>query len=172
MKRSEAAAIKRAVKAARIDTCQARAFCKLVAAMQTTNRGVAGAHDILGPAELLLQHGQPMMTRIASTWQGTQKLRFHNAYQHARRSRGRLRYVEGFAIAGIPIEHAWCVDEAGQVIDPTLRTHFTEADYFGMVLDLDFVRTMRRKHYGTWSILFCWWEWTEIYPAIAAHLKR
>lgn len=41
-----------------------------------------------------------------------------------------LRYCEGYALRIIPILHAWCVDENGVVVDPTLDDAATA--YFGL----------------------------------------
>lgn len=46
-----------------------------------------------------------------------------------------LHYTEGMAIhgkVGFPMDHAWCVDDAGQVYDPTWDNG---QDYFGVAFD-------------------------------------
>jgi hypothetical protein len=58
-----------------------------------------------------------------------------------------LYYCEGFAIyadIGIPIYHAWLVNERGEVIDPTWHKpeSFVEPAYIGVVFDREFVRTV------------------------------
>ncbi|VVB53357.1 Uncharacterised protein [uncultured archaeon] len=62
-------------------------------------------------------------------------------------------YVEGFAISTdamlpIPFQHAWLVDEQGNVIDPTWNPVGTE--YFGVAFDRQFVMktAIDRKHFG------------------------
>jgi hypothetical protein len=63
----------------------------------------------------------------------TPKYCFDNAYRvvtDARHRRRDLRYVEGIALSVIPVHHAWVVDEAGTVIDPTWPT--PGGSYFGV----------------------------------------
>jgi len=44
-----------------------------------------------------------------------------------------LTYVEGYvAIHGVPIEHAWCVDADGVVVDPTIEDVGQVVGYFGV----------------------------------------
>jgi hypothetical protein len=68
---------------------------------------------------------------------------FQNARSLARRAKG-LRYVEGYAAwIGHPergiFHHAWCIDGAGLVVDPTLATRgesdADRFDYFGVLTD-------------------------------------
>ena len=50
------------------------------------------------------------------------------------------RYCEGFVLAGpalFPVEHAWWVDEAGNVVDNTLRE--PGVGYFGIPFDSKWV---------------------------------
>jgi hypothetical protein len=60
-----------------------------------------------------------------------------------------LRYVEGFAVRVIPIHHAWLIDEAGNVIDPTWDRP-EEGEYCGVVFDTDTLRRelLKLKYYG------------------------
>jgi len=45
---------------------------------------------------------------------------FHNAYVAASRSRGKLRYCEGYALSSfMPVPHGWCIDPDGRVVDVT-----------------------------------------------------
>lgn len=68
------------------------------------------------------------------------KLCFMNAYKLAQKY-PELTYVEGYASLGfidLPFEHAWCVDKAGKVIDPTWQDPETSV-YFGIEFDDDFI---------------------------------
>ena len=52
-----------------------------------------------------------------------------------------LTYVEGFVVRkdiNFPIHHAWCIDDDGTVIDPTLDDP-ENCEYFGIPLHPDFV---------------------------------
>lgn len=83
---------------------------------------------------------------------------FDNAFRLAER-RPDLCYVEGYAFSLLPVEHGWCVDEAGHVIDPTWasrsgrhRMGIGEA-YLGIVIPLAAVRRSRVR-FGSCSALF------------------
>jgi hypothetical protein len=71
---------------------------------------------------------------------------FANA-THLALSLPHLTYVEGkVSCHGVPLDHAWCVDEEGVVVDTTLRpavdgggmAHITE--YFGVPFRADYLR--------------------------------
>jgi hypothetical protein len=65
---------------------------------------------------------------------------------------GEYTYVEGFALAsnlgGLPFAHAWCVDQQGNVIDPTWETSGTS--YYGVPFSTNFLREtiLKTKHWG------------------------
>jgi hypothetical protein len=64
-------------------------------------------------------------------------------------------YAEGYAIdpeLPIPIQHAWAVDRAGSVIDPTWD-HIEGHVYFGITFELPFVRDMLERNNGEAGIL-------------------
>ena len=79
---------------------------------------------------------------------------FDNAYKAAVASRGKLRYVEGYAHGGfMPVHHAWNIDTEGRIVDTTWcgdgedRGYFTRpplgSAYMGVVFDVPFVRNLR-----------------------------
>jgi hypothetical protein len=77
-----------------------------------------------GPADFVLRHGRsyaPAPPRYRE--RGADKCCFGNAIMLAVKY-PRLRYVEGFAVVpriGIPVLHAWNVDDAGRMVDITWR---------------------------------------------------
>lgn len=110
-------------------------------------------------ASFLLKHGQqwtpaalpPTIKRM------TMKLCFFNAAKLAMKHK-ELTYVEGFGNCIIPVQHAWCVDAKGNVIDPTWEKP-EEATYFGIPFKTDFLKKflLRSKVYGLldrWDIGF------------------
>ena len=81
---------------------------------------------------------------------------FDNAYRLARRRPSKFRYVEGYALNYIPLEHAWVVNEHGEVLDPTWDEHSTIGSaYCGVVIPLKrMVKVRRNRHCIT--ALFNW----------------
>lgn len=70
-----------------------------------------------------------------------------------------LTYVEGYAVhCGLPLEHAWCVDENGKVIDPTWKPTYVNGnavpegaiEYFGIPFKRKYVlgTIITRGYYG------------------------
>jgi len=75
---------------------------------------------------------------------------FWNALQIARRRPKLYRYCEGFAVSIIPTEHAWLVDDAGTVYDPTwaLMSHHKDSpprDYYGITIPVAEVTRSRKQ---------------------------
>lgn len=109
--------------------------------------------------DFVLQHGtvfdrwSPRQDRYMA---GTPRYCFDNAYRATYRSRGKLTYVEGYALGSVmPVHHAWCVDEDGGIVDPTWcgdkkpeglwdNPERGEA-YLGVPFDLATVRAARSK---------------------------
>jgi hypothetical protein len=115
-----------------------------------------------GPADLVLRTGRiftphPFPARYT---RGMVKQCFNNAFGLAARTRGKLRYCEGYAAGVIPVEHAWCIDAEDRVVDPTWTGENLGELYFGIVIDLDTVRRVRRRG-RTASALF---DWEHCYP--------
>jgi hypothetical protein len=139
-----------------------RQWCEMLA-QQYAKSGVEKS-----PAALLLQYGAEYPDRRPAPWRGTPKACYANAQYLVKRRPG-WRYVEGYATALVPIEHAWCLNPDGQVIDPTLEQ---ASDYFGVAIDMAVVRRIRRLPGGrSYSVLFAWWKWKRIYPELARYLE-
>jgi hypothetical protein len=101
-----------------------------------------------GVDNLVLAYGQPFTKQIKSPFQGEPKSCFQNCYQ-ALYDFPELSYCEGFAVKnhlGIPIIHAWLVNNNLEVVDPTWTKEGLEnCTYFGVVLTEDFVLEMTEK---------------------------
>jgi hypothetical protein len=97
--------------------------------------------DLANPYALVLELGRafaPQPKPRGIRW-GKKKRCYDNAFdllgQHPT-----LVYCEGFVLAGpalFPVEHAWCVDEAGNVVDNTLRE--VGIGYFSIPFDSKWV---------------------------------
>jgi hypothetical protein len=71
---------------------------------------------------------------------GIPKSCFENAFHLAHEDKS-LTYVEGKACCfGVPLDHAWCVNSEGVVVDPTIvNGHDRMSDYFGVPLQTKYV---------------------------------
>lgn len=135
----------------------ARQYCQLIHKLNQS--------PIPAPAALILERGTEGTVRRRCRWRGTQGACYANAQYLASRRKG-LRYAEGFATSVIPVEHAWCVDAEGRVIDPTWDYEY-QPDYFGVIFEADHVRRIRQiTGPKAYSLLFTWWKWAEIYPLL------
>jgi len=103
-------------------------------------------------ADFILRHGRewPLPRRRRRIQTGPLKDCFRNAARLALRFPKRFTYVEGYAFFGplnTPMEHAWCIDRAGFVADPTwVNGH----DYFGVPFRHDYLRAivLAKNGYG------------------------
>lgn len=83
--------------------------------------------------------GSPLDTRYRP---GTIKMCYQNS-KKAIKKHPELLYVEGYVSSMIPIAHAWNCDPEGNVVDLTLREHFSplsERAYFGIEFRSDYLR--------------------------------
>jgi hypothetical protein len=83
--------------------------------------------------QLVLEYGQHFTPQSlpAGIRQGTPKQCYLNAFElsYVRRD---LAYCEGFASSIAVAMHAWCVDRAGNVVDPTWTGRLAGREYFGI----------------------------------------
>ncbi|MBB4509710.1 MULTISPECIES: hypothetical protein [Rhizobium] len=113
--------------------------------------------QVFGPATALKMFGR-LYTSIARRPQwlvpGEGKQCFRNATAFAL-VRHDVTYVEGFALdpaLPIPLEHAWLVDDKGQVIDPTWDDNIGHV-YYGVPFERDFVARMMEQSGGECGLL-------------------
>ena len=98
--------------------------------------------------KLIVELGIGFDRKIESSFIGKPQECYKNAFDVLMKyPKLELFYCEGFAIyadIGIPIYHAWLVNERGEVIDPTWHepASFIEHAYIGVVFDHEFVRTV------------------------------
>jgi hypothetical protein len=113
--------------------------------------------QVFGPATALRSFGR-LYTSIARRPQwlvpGEVKQCFRNATAFAL-VRDDVTYVEGFALdpaLPIPLEHAWLVDDKGQVIDPTWDDNVGHV-YYGVPFERNFVAAMMEQSDGKCGLL-------------------
>jgi hypothetical protein len=113
---------------------------------------VAGAPRRYSPEQALLAYGRDWNPSVVSpSWlvMGPKRNCFGNALAYAV-DRGDVYYVEGYALdrqLGMPMQHAWLVDDRGSVIDPTWDDP-EENDYFGIAFKRAFVVKFAGKTAG------------------------
>ena len=120
--------------------------------------GAKGADGMIMTADYILENADVFAGRVLPSEyrMGEIKMCFKNAAELALADPS-LTYHEGYAVgrAGIPVLHAWCVDEDGGVVDPTWPTDGadpTEWTYLGCGFQTDFVcRVLVEKE--TWGVL-------------------
>lgn len=146
-----------------------RAYIDMLASFQPPN-------EMITPSQWVLGHGQQWGGRVFP--KGIKKAKsgqcFKNAFHLADRDSS-LRYVEGWAMSVIPMEHAWCVDKYGNVIDNTWDKKFKllekpyPQDYFGVVLSQEtlYKIMLETKVFGVFG---SWWAWDRILPILESSI--
>lgn len=113
------------------------------------------------------QHAPPEDIELPSR---EPKMCYVNAYLLADRHPERFSYVEGYAIAIIPVQHAWCMDRQGHVIDPT--PHWGKGkDYFGIEFSLPTLHAIQRITHG-YGALAHWEHWEAIRKLLVKPARR
>lgn len=146
---------------------QSRAYLEMIVALQPhAHAGAGTSHGYL------LEHGQEWEAAPlpAEVEQGEPKMCYVNAYRLAAHNPGRFFYVEGYATAMIPTEHAWCVDRQGRVIDCT--PHWEKGrDYFGVKFNISTLHAIQRitKGYGA---LAHWEHWGDVRKVLLGRPTR
>ena len=106
------------------------------------------------PNDFLLKYGRdyPVGPDTYKGPRGEQHACFMNATHLAVNDR-RLTYVEGYvAICGVPIEHAWCIDADGVVVDPTIVDTGQVNGYYGAPLLTEYVKKACKTN-GVYGVL-------------------
>ena len=109
--------------------------------------------DLANPYAVVLECGQffPTQAKPKGIRWGKRKRCYENAYDLMSRN-ATFTYCEGYVLVGtapIPCDHAWCIDDAGNVVDNTLRD--TAVAYFGIPFDM--MWAMRRVIGGAESLV-------------------
>jgi len=135
-------------------------YLQQIARLRATMPGVR-ALTYKGIEDFLLRHGS-FYTPTAlpqEVTRGIMKACYHNAFRLAARRKS-LRFVEGVAVGIIPVDHAWCVNARGEVIDPTWEDATSgeraKRAYFGVEINLTAVRRAIRDH-ESYSVLQSDW---------------
>ena len=111
---------------------------------------------------LVLDHGKPFTNRIVpSPFRGQAQVCYKNCFDAIWKHD--YHYCEGYAIddeLNLAIAHAWLVNDAGEVIDPTWTDNARGATYFGIVFDSEYVFEVGKmtKNYGILEINYLNWR--------------
>lgn len=101
---------------------------------------------------LLQKHGVPFIAndRTYAGKRGPAGACFMNATREVIHHADRT-YVEGYiTVHGVPIHHAWTVDETGQIYDPTVPPGTAVTGYFGIPFSTEYVvrSSLKNMTYG------------------------
>lgn len=101
--------------------------------------------DFAFGAKFILDHGRywPFLPLPKSIKPGPERECYRNAALLALGD-PRFTYVEGYAAYTVPLLHAWCVDDAGNVLDVTWRSREGTPEYFGVPFRRSYLEKRRR----------------------------
>lgn len=106
------------------------------------------------PSIMLLEHGRFFKAAALPTQyeQGVAKQCFGNAGRLVAIQHAPITYVEGLALKPglFPMEHAWCVDDEGRVIDPTWDAP-DACIYFGIPIKESYLSAFIQNS-GRWGL--------------------
>lgn len=126
-----------------IDGNNIREFLAAEVAMIATLKRTPHANGYLNSSDLILKHGRAWTPRKLPKGlkSGAPKMCFANAQKLSYQKN--LIYCEGYAVGVIPVLHGWCVDESGNVIDPTWTGKGQRpeigTEYFGVAITKGYV---------------------------------
>jgi hypothetical protein len=106
------------------------------------------------PNDFLLTYGRdyPVGPDTFAGPRGEQHGCFMNACHRAVFDK-RLTYVEGYVtIYGVPVQHAWCVDADGFVVETTITNKGQVGDYYGVPFNTDYVEKAAKTN-GIYGLL-------------------
>jgi hypothetical protein len=151
---------------------EARQYLEMIESLR--QKHVAG--EFLSPYAYILKNGREWGPRIFPA--GVKKMKdkacFQNAYNLSQKKG--YRYVEGMATSIIPCDHAWCVNDQGEVIDPTWGKTFLSgkergpADYFGVEIPVEKLHKIMllTRVYGVFGN---WQQWDEVLKILNEETK-
>ena len=110
------------------------------------------ASNFMSIQEFVLKHGKHFEARNTTedVPSDTPQQCFKNALELAWSS-DEYTYCEGFiSVHGVPLQHAWCINNKGKVVDPTIKRPGKDYEYFGVCFKTAFVtdHVFARKRYG------------------------
>ncbi|MBO6894285.1 MAG: hypothetical protein JJ866_20245 [Roseibium sp.] len=121
---------------------------------------LADGEQVFGPSRALQQFGSqyhPKNDASSLLRRGAAKSCYANATSYALRHNN-LFYSEGYALdpaLPVPLQHAWLVDEVGEVIDPTWKDAEQHV-YFGITFKPDFLVELLNHTGGESGFLVNW----------------
>lgn len=134
-----------------------RGFLELI--NEAVPLGFKGVNGYKTLADFLLKHAQDFEPQPLP--KHFRPMKIGNCYMNAAmlamgsHAEHRLTYCEGYALNVFPVQHAWCIDPSGKVIDPTWaprrgRRIRQGSEYFGIPIKQSYLmrRLSEQRCYG------------------------